>query len=88
MVQLSVLVICGLKARYREADRFRLGFHPARQKSFPLPRRLPANYEEDLGKLGKHKTGKGYVYIRKLADVVRKVLEKMIRQTAKAARSL
>jgi len=31
-----------------------------------------------LGKLGKHKTGKGCLYIKKLADVDRKILETLI----------
>jgi hypothetical protein len=34
--------------------------------------------EELLGKLGKHKAGKGCVYIRRLEDVDEKVLEKMV----------
>lgn len=37
-----------------------------------------------LSKLGKHKTGKGCVYIKGLADVDQKVLEKMIQKSAAA----
>jgi hypothetical protein len=37
-----------------------------------------------LSKLGKHKTGKGCVYIKRLADVDHKVLEKMIQKSVAA----
>jgi len=37
-----------------------------------------------LPKLGKHKTGKGCVYIKRLADVDQKVLEKMIQKSVAA----
>ena len=40
--------------------------------------------EAMLGKLGKHTTGKGCLYIKKLADVDVKVLEKMIAFAVKA----
>jgi uncharacterized protein YdhG (YjbR/CyaY superfamily) len=40
--------------------------------------------EAMLGKLGKHSTGKGCLYIKKLADVDLKVLEKMIAFAVKA----
>ena len=40
-----------------------------------------------LAKLGKHTTGKGCVYIKKLADVDRKVLEKMVRESVAATRA-
>ena len=42
-----------------------------------------ANREELLNKLGKHKTGKGCIYIKKLADIDMKVLKKMIHNAAK-----
>ena len=41
------------------------------ESSFP-------GYEEFLSKLGKHKTGKGCLYIRKLSDVDQNVLEQLI----------
>jgi hypothetical protein len=42
-----------------------------------------------LGKLGKHTTGKGCLYIKKLEDVDRQVLEAMVVKSvaAKGARS-
>lgn len=39
--------------------------------------------EELLAKLGKHKTGKGCLYIKRLSDVDGKVLEKLINVSAK-----
>src|SRR6516165_6043490 len=40
-----------------------------------------------LAKLGKHTTGKGCLYIKKLADVDQKVLETMIRKSLAATRA-
>lgn len=37
-----------------------------------------------LAKLGKHKTGKGCLYVSRLTDVDLKVLEKLVAQAAKA----
>jgi hypothetical protein len=41
------------------------------------------NREELLNKLGKHKAGKGCIYIKKLADIDIVVLKTMIRNAAK-----
>ena len=38
--------------------------------------------EELLGKLGKHKTAKGCVYVKRMADVDTKVLEKLVAKSA------
>lgn len=38
-----------------------------------------ASYDELLGELGKHKTGKSCLYINKLADVDAKVLNKLVK---------
>ena len=62
----------------REVDWFRIGFSP-RKANFSLHLVLDLKKHADtLGKLGKHKTGVGCLYINKLADVDLKVLEKMI----------
>jgi hypothetical protein len=42
--------------------------------------------DELMGKLGKHKHGKGCLYINKLDDVDRKVLRKLIEYSVKALR--
>ncbi len=43
--------------------------------------------EEHLAKLGKHKTGKACLYVRKLADIDIKVLEAMIADSFKEMKS-
>lgn len=40
-------------------------------------------FEEELSRLGKHKTGKSCLYIQKLEDIDIKVLESMIRTSIK-----
>ena len=40
-------------------------------------------HEDALGKLGKHKLGKGCLYINRLSDVDVKVLEQIIKSAAK-----
>jgi len=62
----------------REVDWMKIGFSP-RKANFTLY--LSANIHEDadaLKRLGKHKTGKGCLYINKLADVDLNVLKSMI----------
>ena len=62
----------------REGDMPLVGFSP-RTAATVLYLRLGAGGAEALlAKLGKHTTGKGCLYIRKLADVDQKVLEGLI----------
>ena len=64
----------------QEGDWMLIGFSP-RKQSLTLYLMLGlGDYTELLDKLGKHKTGKGCLYINKLADVDRAVLEKVIGQ--------
>ncbi len=68
----------------REVEWFRIGFSPRKAN---LSLYLTGNirqFEDDLKKLGKHKTGGGCLYINKLADVDVKVLEGMMKKTLKA----
>lgn len=60
----------------REGDMPLLGFSP-RKPALVLYGVARAS-EALLGRLGKHTTGKGCLYIKKLADVDAKVLEKML----------
>jgi len=62
----------------REGDMPLISFSP--RKAAHVLYSLLGNEEAKalLGKLGKHKTGKGCLYIKKLADVDRKVLETLI----------
>jgi len=62
----------------REVDWFRIGFAP-RKSNLSLHLVIDIKKHADtLGKLGKHKTGMGCLYINKLADVDIKVLEKLV----------
>lgn len=70
----------------REVDWFRIGFSPRKANlTLYLVGNIKA-HEASLKKLGKHKTGVGCLYINKLEDVDMKVLEEMIRVTAKKER--
>ena len=60
----------------REGDMPLVGFSPRKAASARLyGLRGHSESEALLAKLGKHTTGKGCLYIKKLADVDRKVLE-------------
>jgi hypothetical protein len=67
----------------REVDWLKIGFSPRKANlSLYLSGNI-LNHAETLKKLGKHKTGKGCLYINKLTDVDTKVLEGMIKETLK-----
>jgi hypothetical protein len=62
----------------REGDWFVSGFSPRKQS---LTLYLMSGFEgeqELLSKLGKHKTSKGCLYIKKLSDVDRQILRKLV----------
>jgi hypothetical protein len=68
----------------REVDWFNIGFSP-RKANISLHLTMDIQkHGEALEKLGKHKTGKGCLYINKLEDVNTKVLEEMINAAASA----
>ncbi len=63
----------------REGDFLRIGFSP-RKTALSLYFSSGINrYPTLLEKLGKHKTGKSCLYVKKLADIDLAVLEKIIR---------
>jgi hypothetical protein len=69
----------------REGDICLMGFSPRKQSiSLYLPGGQAA-YLQELKQLGKHKTGKGCIYINKLADVDGAVLKKMFEKGAKSS---
>lgn len=41
------------------------------------------NYDDLMAKLGKHKTGKSCLYVKKLADIDQKVLKQLVEQSVK-----
>jgi hypothetical protein len=62
----------------REVDWLEIGFAP-RKANLTLYLAVGEGFDEDLlGKLGKHKTGKGCLYFKRLSDVDEEVLEKII----------
>jgi hypothetical protein len=66
----------------RELDWFPIGFSP-RKQNITLYLMGGLDQKELLDKLGKYSTGKGCLYIKKLADVDIKVLNKLITTSAK-----
>ena len=66
----------------RELDWFPIGFSP-RKQNITLYLMGGLEQKELLDKLGKYSTGKGCLYIKKLADVDIKVLNKLVTTSAK-----
>lgn len=62
----------------REGDWFTVGFSPRKQNLTLYMMMGFSRFEELLGKLGKHKTGKSCLYIQKLSDINQDVLREMI----------
>jgi hypothetical protein len=71
----------------REGDMPLVGFSP--RKSATVLYNLTGSRDSKalLAKLGKHTTGKGCLYIKKLADVDQQVLEAMVVKSAAGMRS-
>ena len=68
----------------RQLDWFFMGFSP---RKAALTLYLPGSTKSvNLAKLGKHTTGKGCLYIKRLSDVDGAVLEKIIRTSAAEAK--
>lgn len=64
----------------REVDWMKIGFSPRKGNLSLYVLNGAPKQAELLEKLGKHKTGKGCLYIKRLSDVDVKVLEKLIKQ--------
>jgi len=62
----------------REGDWFLCGFSPRKQSLSIYLMGYLENYEDLLSRLGKHKHGKGCLYINKLDDVDEQVLRRLI----------
>ncbi len=72
----------------REGDSMLVGFSP-RKQNLTLYLMLGAgNYSDLLKKLGKHKTGKGCLYINKLADVDIPTLKELMKQSVKRLKTM
>lgn len=66
----------------REGDWFVAGFSPRKQNLTLYSASGFARHEDLLQRLGKHKLGKGCLYINKLADVDVAVLRELVAQAA------
>jgi hypothetical protein len=70
----------------REGDMPLVGFSPRKPATVLYGMRSAGNAEALLTRLGKHTTGKGCVYIKKLSDVDQKVLKELIVKSVAASR--
>lgn len=70
----------------REGDMPLVGFSPRKTASVLYGVKGGSDSEALRAKLGKHTTGKGCLYIKKLADVDRKVLEALVVKSVSAKR--
>lgn len=65
----------------QEGDWMQIGFSPRKQALTLYLMSGLEKHRDQLEKLGKYKTGKGCLYIKKLADVDWEVLKDMVRQS-------
>jgi hypothetical protein len=65
----------------RENDWFQVGFSPRKQNLTLYIMSGFSAYDALLAKLGKHKTGKSCLYIKRLADVEIDVLRELVKQS-------
>jgi hypothetical protein len=71
----------------REGDMPIVGFSPRKAATVIYGMRASGGAESLLARLGKHTTGKGCVYIKKLSDVDQKVLSTLITKSAAVTRA-
>ena len=67
----------------REGDFFRTGFSPRKTALTLYIMSGFSRYEDLMQKLGKYKTGKSCLYVKKLDDVDREVLTALIKESLK-----
>ncbi len=65
----------------REGDWFLTGFSPRKQYLTLYIMSGFSDYEELLGGLGKYKTGKSCLYIKKIEDIDTETLKELVRQS-------
>ena|SRR6266853_6012697 len=71
----------------REGDMPLIGFSPRKAATVLYNATTSSDSKALITKLGKHTTGKGCLYIKKLADVDQKVLEALIVKSVATVRS-
>lgn len=67
----------------REGDWFLTGFSPRKHNFSIYIMSGFSNYDELMGKLGKHKTGKSCLYVNRLSDIEIEVLNQLVRESVK-----
>ena len=75
-----------MRVRYasgREVDWMKIGFSPRKANLTLYVLNQTPEQAKLLEKLGKHKTGKGCLYVKRLSDVDEKVLEKVVSMACK-----
>jgi len=70
----------------REGDNMLIGFSPRKDTFALYGLNVFEGYDEMLGELGKHKTGKGCLYVRSLKDVDVAVLKDIMARATKQQR--
>ena len=71
----------------RDVEWLEIGFAP-RKANLSLYLAVSEGIDDELlGKLGKHKTGKGCLYFKRLSEIDENVLEKLIEKSVKNIRS-
>ena len=65
----------------REGDWMKIGFSPRKQNLTLYIMDGFDKYDELMSKLGKYKTGKSCLYVKSLADIDKKVLEKLVKES-------
>ena len=71
----------------REGDMPIVGFSPRKPATVFYGLHATADAEAMLAKLGKHTTGKGCVYVKKLADIDSRVLTELVKKSSAATRA-
>lgn len=72
----------------REGDWMLVGFSPRKQNLTLYIMTGFDRYDELMKKLGKYSTGKSCLYIKKLADVDKKVLKELVSESVQIMKSL
>lgn len=69
----------------RELDWMKVGFSP-RKQNLTLYLNLGTGWDENLlSKLGKHKVGKGCLYVKRLSDIDLEILNQLIQESVEQA---
>jgi hypothetical protein len=71
----------------RENDWFQVGFSPRKQNLTLYLMGGFNDHEDLLNALGKHTLGKGCLYIKKLDDINKRVLKKLVHESVKRLKS-